>query len=50
MKKYIYTLLSLAVFSMMSCDDILDRPQMTKANDEKFWRNETDFRLYAKHS
>jgi len=47
MKKYIYTLLSLAVFSMMSCDDILDRPQMTKANDEKFWRNETDFRLYA---
>ena len=30
MKKYIFTLLSLAALSFTSCDDVLDRPQLTK--------------------
>ncbi len=27
--------------------DILDRPELTKVNDNNFWKNETDLRLYA---
>lgn len=47
MKKYIFTLLSLAALSFTSCDDVLDRPQLTKPVDTNYWRSETDFRLYA---
>ncbi|ADQ19069.1 RagB/SusD domain protein [Leadbetterella byssophila DSM 17132] len=27
--------------------DVLDRPELTKVNDNTFWKNETDLRLYA---
>lgn len=47
MKKYIFTLLSLAALSFTSCDDVLDRPQLTKPVDTNYWRSRTDFRLYA---
>lgn len=32
---------------MTGCDDILDRPQLTKPTDDNYWRNETDVRLHA---
>lgn len=47
MKKYIFYTLLIVMFVSIGCDDILNRPQKTKANDETYWRSESDFRLYA---
>ncbi|MDY5813547.1 MAG: RagB/SusD family nutrient uptake outer membrane protein [Bacteroides sp.] len=47
MKRYIFTLLSVASLAFVSCEDILDRPQLNNPQDNKFWRNETDLRLFA---
>lgn len=50
MKKYILIALTLAYSAMLfvSCDDsILDRPDQTKFTDDKFWRSESDLRLYS---
>lgn len=47
MKKYIFTLLSAVAFIVAGCDDVLDRPQLNNPQDDNFWRNETDIRLYG---
>lgn len=48
MKKIIYILLG-STLSMMSCDSLLDRPELTKITDSEgnYWRNENDLRLFA---
>lgn len=37
------------LFLFSSCKDLLDRPELTKVtdNEETFWRNDNDLRLYA---
>lgn len=46
MKKYSIILTAIAlVFS--SCDDFLDRPQLTEMNDQTYWTSENNLRLFA---
>ena len=47
MKKYIFAFLTAATFALAGCGDILDRPQLDKPQDDNFWRNETDLRLFS---
>lgn len=50
MKKYILTCLSAIALlgTMTSCEDFLDKPALNYVNDDdKFWRNEDDFRTYS---
>ena len=48
MKKYIfYSILFSVVLSLGSCSDVLDRPQLNDMNDDTYWRNESDLRLFA---
>ncbi|WP_042370653.1 RagB/SusD family nutrient uptake outer membrane protein [Bacteroides neonati] len=47
MKKYIFTLLTAVAFALTGCDDVLDRPQLNNPQDDNFWRNETDLRLFG---
>lgn len=47
MKKNIFSIFLIVILVCTGCDDVLDRPQKTKAVDTEFWRNETDLRLYA---
>lgn len=46
MKKYSILLLA-AAFIVGSCDDFLDRPQLTSQNDETYWTSENNARLFA---
>lgn len=46
MKKYTILLLAVA-FILGSCDDFLDRPQLTQQNDETYWTSENNVRLFA---
>jgi hypothetical protein len=46
MKKYSILLLAVA-FILGSCDDFLDRPQLTQQNDETYWTSENNVRLFA---
>jgi hypothetical protein len=46
MKKYSILLLAVA-FIAGSCDDFLDRPQLTQQNDETYWTSENNARLFA---
>lgn len=48
MKKII--LLSVLFFTALiisSCSDVLDRPQLNDMNDDTYWRNETNLRLFS---
>ncbi|TWV13152.1 RagB/SusD family nutrient uptake outer membrane protein [Bacteroidaceae bacterium HV4-6-C5C] len=47
MKKNVFTILSVAILLLISCDDILDRPQLNVPSDETFWKTEMDARLFA---
>lgn len=47
MKKYIFALFSAAALMFASCDDVLDRPQLNNPQDDNYWRNETDLRLFG---
>lgn len=47
MKKYIFALLSAAALMFAGCDDVLDRPQLNNPQDDNYWRNETDLRLFG---
>ena len=47
MRTKIVVLATLIMFSFSSCTDILDRPQLTSWDDENFWTNESNLRLYA---
>lgn len=38
---------SIFMISLSSCDDILERPQLTSPTDENFWTSEDKLRLYA---
>lgn len=46
MKKYSITLLLIA-FVLGSCEDFLDRPPLSEANDETYWKDENSLRLFA---
>ncbi len=46
MKKYSIALFAIATV-LSSCDDFLDRPPLTQANDETLWTTENSARLYA---
>jgi hypothetical protein len=46
MKKYSILLLMI-VFSVVSCDDFLDRPQLNQMNDETYWTSENNLRLFS---
>ena len=46
MKKYIFTILAAAI-TFVSCDDILDRPQLNTPTDETYWKTEMDARLFS---
>jgi len=45
MKKYLSILL--IAFVLGSCDDFLDRPQLTQMNDDTYWTTESNLRLFA---
>ena len=48
MKKNKYILLLIGIYLLLSgCEDFLDRPPLTKANDETAWTSEQNVRLYA---
>lgn len=49
MKKIIYTLLLGSVITIVGCDSLLERPELTKIPDteQNYWRNESDLRLFA---
>ncbi|MDR2125382.1 MAG: RagB/SusD family nutrient uptake outer membrane protein [Prevotellaceae bacterium] len=47
MKTKILILFSCVMFSLTSCSDILDRPQLNEWDDETFWTSETNLRYYA---
>lgn len=42
-----YSLFITLVLLFTSCDDFLDRPQLTQANDENAWTTEENVRLYS---
>jgi len=35
------------IFWLGSCSDVLDRPQLNDMNDDTYWRNESDLRLFS---
>lgn len=47
MKKYIFALFTVAALMFAGCDDVLDRPQLNNPQDDNYWRNETDLRLFG---
>ncbi|MDD3787814.1 MAG: RagB/SusD family nutrient uptake outer membrane protein [Petrimonas sp.] len=48
MKKYISILLFIVALVLVSCNDnVLDRPQLNDLNDETYWKDETQLRLFA---
>ncbi|MDR2406851.1 MAG: RagB/SusD family nutrient uptake outer membrane protein [Bacteroidales bacterium] len=47
MKSKIIIFISAILFIFTSCDDLLDRPQLSQKNDENFWQNEADLRTYC---
>ncbi|NLD23632.1 MAG: RagB/SusD family nutrient uptake outer membrane protein [Bacteroidales bacterium] len=46
-KNIILSSLILIAFLISSCSDILERPELNNMNDDTYWRNETDLRLFA---
>ena len=46
-KNITYMLIAATSFLAACNEDVLDRPEKTKVNDNTFWKNETDLRLYA---
>jgi starch-binding outer membrane protein, SusD/RagB family len=46
MKKYSIALATI-IFILSGCDDFLDRRQLTRMNDETYWTNENNLRLFA---
>ncbi|SKB68243.1 SusD family protein [Sphingobacterium nematocida] len=48
MKKILYTII-IASSTLLSCESLLDRPELNKVVDSEstFWRNESDIRLFA---
>jgi hypothetical protein len=47
MKSKIIIFFSAILFIFTSCDDLLDRPQLTQKDDDNYWKSETDLRFYC---
>jgi hypothetical protein len=47
MKAKIIIFVSVVMFSLTACSDILDRPELNQWDDETFWTSETNLRMYA---
>lgn len=47
MKKIIINITLLAAIFLFGCEDLLERPTLTRVVDDNFWRNESDLQLYA---
>ena len=47
MRLKIYMIFASIVFLFTNCNDVLDRPSLTSAEDESYWTNEDRVRLYA---
>ena len=47
MKLKIFSFIATCAFACTSCNDVLDRPSQTTAEDPEYWVNETNVRLYA---
>ncbi len=47
MKLKICVILASIVFLFTNCNDVLDRPSLTTAEDDSYWTNEEKVRLYA---
>lgn len=47
MRLKIYTILASIVFLFTNCNDVLDRPSLTEAEDDAYWTSEERVRLYA---
>ncbi len=46
-KYSVFVAAALAISSLSSCEKFLDRPMLTKANDDNAWETEENVRLYA---
>jgi hypothetical protein len=46
-KNIVFGMFTAATLLSGCSEDVLDRPELTKVNDNTFWKNETDLRLYA---
>ncbi|MDQ2658288.1 MAG: RagB/SusD family nutrient uptake outer membrane protein, partial [Bacteroidota bacterium] len=47
MKKYSSAILVTIMLVFSGCEDFLDRPQLTQMNDQNYWSNENNLRLFA---
>ena len=47
MKLKIYAVLACIIFLFSNCNDVLDRPSLTSAEDAAYWTSESRVRLYA---
>lgn len=47
MKTYLYIYLFISSVLLLGCEDLLERPTLTRNVDDNFWRSEMDLRLYA---
>ena len=47
MKLKIFIILAGVVLLFTNCNDVLDRPSLTTAEDDAYWTNEDRVRLYA---
>jgi hypothetical protein len=43
----LYSILFSAILWVGACSDVLDRPQLNDMNDDTYWRNESDLRLFS---
>lgn len=49
MKRILYTIIVASFTTLISCESLLDRPELNKVVDSEstYWRNESDIRLFA---
>jgi len=47
MKKYFIILISVVTLAFAGCEEYLDRPPLTTMNDDIYWTNENNLRLFA---
>ena len=45
--KILFSILFTITILISGCSDVLERPQLNDMNDDTFWRNETDLRLFS---
>ena len=47
MKLKIFSFIAVCTLACSGCNDVLDRPSLTSAEDPEYWANENNVRLYA---